>query len=83
MVDRIGIKFFMAMFGLSLALSANAAVDSQRFLHVTIATPWYLFIFLLGGVLTPFILMAALAWYSAVRKSKREEEDSNRKSSVE
>ena len=83
MMDRIGIKIILAMAGLFCAFSAQASVDSYRFLHVTISTPWYLFIFLLGGVFSPFILMAALAWYSAVRKSNRKADDSGPKSSVE
>lgn len=83
MVDRIWIKVFMVAFGLSVALSANAAVDNLSFFHVTITTPWYLFIFLLGGVFSPFILMAVLAWYSAIRKSKREAEESGHNSSIE
>ena len=44
-------------------LSESAwAVDSYRYLHVTIDTPWYIFIFLLGAVLSPFVLMAILYW---------------------
>lgn len=83
MLNRIGIKVILMMAGLFAAFSAVASVDSYRFLHVTISTPWYLFIFLLGGIFSPFILMAVLAWYSAVRKSKREAEDTDPKSSVE
>jgi len=51
---------------------AQAAVDSYRFAHVTIATPWYIFIFLLMGVFVPFVLMAVLAWRNAVRKSNQD-----------
>jgi len=83
MLNRIGIKAILAMAGLSAAFPAVAMVDSYRFLHVTISTPWYLFVFLLGGVLSPFILMAVLAWYSAVRKSNRMADDPVPKSSVE
>ncbi len=83
MLDRIAVKVIMVMAGLSWAFAAEASVDSYRFLHVTISTPWYLFIFLLGGVFSPFILMAVLAWYSAVRKSKQEKDDADSKSSVE
>jgi uncharacterized membrane protein YadS len=63
--------------------SAQAAVDSYRFMHVTISTPWYIFLFLLMGVFAPFVLMAVLAWSSAVRKSDREKIDADGKSSVE
>lgn len=56
----------------STALSAQAAVDSYRFAHVTIATPWYIFIFLLMGIFIPFVLMAVLAWRNTIRKSGEE-----------
>ena len=44
------------------------ALDSYRYLHVTIDTPWYIFLFLLPIVLSPFILMAILYWRFAGRK---------------
>lgn len=43
------------------------AVDSYRYLHVTIDTPWAIFLFLLPIVLSPFILMAFLYWRFAGR----------------
>ena len=79
MLSRIELKIILMGVGLFLPFSADATVDSYRFLHVSISTPWYLFIFLLGGVFSPFILMAVLAWYSAMRKARREAEDSNSK----
>ena len=51
----------------TLSLSAQA-VDSYRYLHVTIETPWMIFLFLLPIVLSPFILMAILYWRFAGRK---------------
>lgn len=65
----------LASFGASS--SAQAAVDSYRFAHVTIATPWYIFIFLLTGIFAPFVLMAVLAWRNAMRKSAQESEDAD------
>jgi len=65
----------LVLFGLVEISSAQAAVDSYRFVHVTIATPWYIFIFLLMGVFAPFVLMVVLAWKNAVRKSKRDVAD--------
>lgn len=38
------------------------AADSYRWLHVTIDTPWAIFIFLLPMVLIPVVLMAILYW---------------------
>jgi uncharacterized membrane protein YadS len=68
-------RFFLVLFSLVAASSAQAQVDSYRFMHVTIDTPWYIFIFLLMGVFVPFVLMAVLAWKNAIRKSKREAAD--------
>lgn len=52
-----------------LLLSAPAfAVDSYRFMHVTIETPWLIFLGLLVVILFPFILTAVLHWYYAVKK---------------
>jgi len=52
----------------SLWLETGHAMDSYRFLHVTIDTPWFIFLFLLGAIFSPFILMAVLAWRYAERK---------------
>ena len=58
-------------------LSGSAwALDSYRYLHVSIDTPWAIFLFLLPIVLSPFILMAILYWRQAVRKAREEEEKS-------
>jgi hypothetical protein len=51
------------------------AVDSYRFLHVTIETPWLIFIFLLFIVLFPFVLTAILYWYYAGQKKHAESSD--------
>ncbi len=68
-------KIIPILFGTIAASSAQAEVDSYRFAHVTIATPWYIFIFLLMGVFVPFVLMAVLAWRNAARKSEHEAAD--------
>jgi hypothetical protein len=47
---------------------AQASVNSYRFLHVTIDTPWHIFLFLLMGVFAPFILMVVLMWRNSARK---------------
>ena len=48
---------------------AFAAADSYRWLHVTIDTPWAIFIFLLPMVLLPAILMAILYWRFSGKKT--------------
>lgn len=53
------------------------AVDSYRYLHVTIDTPWAIFLFLLPIVLSPFILMAILYWRFAGRKTNDTSGDDN------
>ncbi len=44
------------------------AIDSYRYLHVSIETPWMIFLFLLVAVFVPFILMVVLMWRQ-MRKS--------------
>lgn len=46
--------------------SAQAALDSYSFFHVTIETPWAIFIFLCFLVLAPFVLLAILYWHFAL-----------------
>ncbi len=48
--------------------AALATVNSYRFLHVSIETPWYIFLFLLMGVFAPFVLMVVLMWRHSGRK---------------
>ena len=42
--------------------AAGFAIDSYRYLHVSIETPWMIFIFLLVAIFIPFILMLVLMW---------------------
>ena len=58
---------------LFLSSSSAWALDSYRYLHVSIDTPWAIFLFLLPIVLSPFILMAILYWRFAGRKSRKED----------
>jgi len=48
----------------------SMAADSYRWLHVTIDTPWAIFVFLLPMVLVPVVLMAVLYWRYAGKPSK-------------
>jgi uncharacterized membrane protein YadS len=67
----------LMMLGIAGLSTAQAAVDSYRYAHVTISTPWYIFIFLLMGVFAPFILMAVLAWRVAIKKAQIEANENN------
>ena len=82
-MNHMWVKTILMLTGSVGYTSALAAVDSYRFMHVTISTPWYIFLFLLMGIFAPFVLMAVLAWGSAARKSDREAVDSDHKPSVE
>jgi hypothetical protein len=44
------------------------AIDSYRYLHVSIETPWMIFLFLLVAVFAPFILMVVLMWWGQMQK---------------
>ncbi|WP_167632381.1 hypothetical protein [Mariprofundus ferrooxydans] len=50
------------------------ALDSYRFLHVTIDTPWFIFIFLFFLVFAPMILSAILHWRNALRRDPEDED---------
>ena len=51
-----------------LHTNTGFAIDSYRYLHVSIETPWMIFLFLLVAVFVPFILMVVLMWWRAMRK---------------
>ena len=62
---RVLLLPLMALF----SSSAFAAADSYRWLHVTIDTPWAIFIFLLPMVMLPPVLMAILYWRFSGKKT--------------
>jgi F0F1-type ATP synthase assembly protein I len=80
-MSSIWMRTVLILIGLVAAPLAEAAVDSYRFAHVTISTPWYIFIFLLMGIFAPFVLMVVLAWRNAVRKATPEIPEEGRKPS--
>jgi hypothetical protein len=51
------------------------AVDSYHYLHVTINTPWTIFLVLVPMVLAPLILMGVLVWRYTERKKEDEAEE--------
>jgi hypothetical protein len=53
----------------SLATGNAFAIDSYRYVHVTIDTPWTIFLFLLGFIFAPFVLMGILVWRYSEKKS--------------
>jgi len=66
----------MPCLALFWAGTAHAAVDSYRYLHVTIETPWFIFLVLLPMVLAPLVLMGILVWrYTERRKDTEEPEN--------
>lgn len=69
MISRIS-SFFIFTASL-LASHTVLAVDSYRYTHVTIDTPWMIFLFLLVIILLPFILSAILYWYFANKKDEK------------
>ncbi len=63
------IKKAAKVLALLLPVLSNAAyaIDSYRYLHVSIETPWRIFLFLLIGILAPFVVMVWLYWRHARR----------------
>ncbi len=72
------VRLLLLMAGLTLATPAMA-VDSYRFLHVTIETPWIIFIFLFFLVMTPMILSAILYWYYTLKRRAQQDEEGEEK----
>lgn len=68
---------------MTLFISQSAfALDSYRYLHVTIDTPWRIFLFLSIGIFAPFVLMAVLIWrYSTRYKSYEDQVETQHDSS--
>lgn len=73
MIKRTG--WILAAAGGLLMPGLAWAVDSYRYFHVTPETPWYIFLFLLPIVVSPFILMAILYWYFAWRKPSDQDKE--------
>lgn len=69
-------RICLALFMMLLSLP-SWAVDSYRYLHVTIDTPWSIFVFLIPFVFGPLVLMIILYWRHAL---KRQQTESERKS---
>lgn len=69
------LRYLGMVLGFSLSsVKMSYAVDSYRFLHVHIDTLWYIFLFLLGVIFVPFILMAVLTWNYAESKAEPKEQ---------
>jgi len=63
-------KAYLMLMLLCWPLLADAAVDSYRYLHVNIDTPWAIFVFLFFLVFAPMILAVILYWWHAMKKDK-------------
>lgn len=50
------------------------AVDSYRYLHVTIDTPWAIFVFLFFLVFAPMLLAVVLYWRSVLKKDEQDDD---------
>ncbi len=74
-------RFIQLMAALLVAGSNAWAVDSYRFLHVTIDTPWYIFIFLFFLVFSPMILSAIIHWRNALKREEDEDQSDSEDSS--
>lgn len=79
-------KKFFSKLSLALILmilsDPSFAVEKFRYLHVTIETPWIIFLFLLVIIMFPFLLTAILYWYFAYKKNA-EEKNAQQQSSAE
>ena len=72
-MGRYAVRFGMGLVLMFVNIQQSYALDSYRFLHVTIETPWLIFIFLLGTIFVPFILMALLVWRYAEKNPEADD----------
>jgi len=72
-MNKLIVKLYLML--AMLVVTPAALADSYRYMHVTIDTPWMIFVFLLLAVLAPFILMVALYWHNAFKRSAEADED--------
>ncbi len=72
MCKTLGKVVFLLMAVWAGAARAEA-VDSYHYLHVTISTPWTIFLVLVPMVLAPMVLMGVLAWRYAERRKGDED----------
>ncbi len=72
-----GLKWLQRYFlGAALLLGypwTAEAVDSYRYLHVSIDTPWAIFVFLFFLVFAPMVLAVILYWRYALKKDNDNE----------
>jgi uncharacterized membrane protein AbrB (regulator of aidB expression) len=73
MTRRLASRLGFAL--LALRAGSSFAVDSYRYMHVTIETPWMIFLFLLVAVFVPFILMLVLMWRRRPGQKPTDESD--------
>jgi len=66
----------IALLSMLLAMPAYA-VDSYRYLHVSIDTPWAIFVFLFFLVFAPMVLAIILYWRHALKKDDEDDEDND------
>jgi len=66
--------WMVALLSLLFAVPAYA-VDSYRYLHVSIDTPWTIFVFLFFLVFAPMVLAIILYWRHAIKKDEDDDED--------
>jgi heme/copper-type cytochrome/quinol oxidase subunit 2 len=69
--------FQLLLVALLFQAKASYALDSYRYLHVSLGTIWYIFIGLMIVILFPFVLMAYLAWYYSNKKSSEKRGEGN------
>ena len=73
----------LSLVGVLVFIAPQALADTYRYMHVTIDTPWAIFLGLLVAVLLPFILMAVLYWHTAFRRNAEADAENNESVAVD
>ncbi len=66
-------SIFFSILTLCGSISAQASVDSYRYLHVNIDTTWAIFVFIFCLVFVPMVLLIVLHWWHATKKDDDDE----------
>jgi len=71
---RLSQSLYAVMISLFFSIPAQASVDSYRYLHVNIDTPWAIFVFIFALVFAPMILLIILHWWHATKKDDEDDD---------
>ncbi len=76
-LTKMGLTIMLVTF------APQVLADTYRYMHVTIDTPWAIFVGLFVLVMMPFILMAILYWRNAIHRNAEDDAQAADEAKVE